>query len=173
MFLALAVYGQIRAQVRAFLGTYLFFSFSFTKMDTLQRYLDSANDVLQHVCIKVLSKGRIPRHIGFILDGNRRFARKAGAESTKFGHYEGFRQLQLVQHTTYHHADMLLMVCHRCLISVCDWAWKLLQSMHSALRTLSDRRMRWNTLCNSFVKSLPAFVTKSTVYNNRLDMNTY
>ncbi|KAJ8654688.1 di-trans,poly-cis-decaprenylcistransferase [Lichtheimia ornata] len=65
-------------------------------MDTLQRYLDSTNDMLQDVCIKVLSKGRIPRHIGFILDGNRRFARKAGAESTKFGHYEGFRQLQMV-----------------------------------------------------------------------------
>lgn len=66
-------------------------------MDTLQRYLDSTNDMLQDVCIKVLSKGRIPRHIGFILDGNRRFARKAGAESTKFGHYEGFRQLQMVR----------------------------------------------------------------------------
>lgn len=83
------------------------YSSSSTIMDTLQRYLDSANDMLQGACIKVLSKGRIPRHIGFILDGNRRFARKAGAESTKFGHYEGFRQLQMVRDSV----AMLTMGC--------------------------------------------------------------
>lgn len=56
----------------------------------------TACDTLERATIAVLSKGKIPRHIGFILDGNRRFARKAGAESTRFGHYEGFKQLEKV-----------------------------------------------------------------------------
>ena len=46
--------------------------------------------------IAILRRGRIPRHVGFILDGNRRYARKAGASNTKFGHYEGFKQLKKV-----------------------------------------------------------------------------
>ncbi|KAI8369412.1 di-trans,poly-cis-decaprenylcistransferase [Radiomyces spectabilis] len=50
----------------------------------------------EHASVAVLRKGRIPRHLGFILDGNRRYARKAGASSTKFGHYEGFKQLEKV-----------------------------------------------------------------------------
>ncbi|KAI9312459.1 di-trans,poly-cis-decaprenylcistransferase [Dichotomocladium elegans] len=57
----------------------------------------SAYDLAERATIGILKKGRIPRHVGFILDGNRRFARKAGAESTKFGHYEGFKQLQHVR----------------------------------------------------------------------------
>ncbi|CAO3659095.1 unnamed protein product [Rhizopus microsporus] len=46
--------------------------------------------------LAILRKGKIPRHIGFILDGNRRYARKIGATSTKFGHYEGLKQLEKV-----------------------------------------------------------------------------
>ncbi|KAG2219325.1 hypothetical protein INT45_006858, partial [Circinella minor] len=50
----------------------------------------------EKAAIGILSRGRIPSHVGFILDGNRRYARKAGASNTKFGHYEGFKQLNKV-----------------------------------------------------------------------------
>ncbi|KAI8991552.1 di-trans,poly-cis-decaprenylcistransferase [Mycotypha africana] len=56
--------------------------------------LTTVNNFVEQLTISVLRRGKIPRHVGFILDGNRRYARKAGASSTKFGHYEGFRQLE-------------------------------------------------------------------------------
>lgn len=58
--------------------------------------IDSCKNFAEQFILSVLCKGKIPRHVGFILDGNRRFAKKAGASSTKFGHYEGFKQLEKV-----------------------------------------------------------------------------
>lgn len=71
-------------------------SFLFPFLMPFSSLYQTACDTLERATIAVLSKGKIPRHIGFILDGNRRFARKAGAESTRFGHYEGFKQLEKV-----------------------------------------------------------------------------
>jgi len=51
---------------------------------------------LQQATVAILKQGPIPRHVGFVLDGNRRFARAHGSTSTRFGHYEGFRQLEKV-----------------------------------------------------------------------------
>jgi ditrans,polycis-polyprenyl diphosphate synthase len=53
-------------------------------------------DSLRQATISILKQGPIPRHLGFVLDGNRRYARAHGASSTRFGHYEGFRQLEKV-----------------------------------------------------------------------------
>lgn len=53
---------------------------------------------LQQATLSILKQGPIPRHIGFVLDGNRRFARAHGATSTRYGHYEGFRQLEKVNY---------------------------------------------------------------------------
>ncbi|GAA5812796.1 hypothetical protein MFLAVUS_006254 [Mucor flavus] len=58
--------------------------------------IDSFQNLLEQFTVSVLCKGKIPRHVGFILDGNRRYARKLGASSTQFGHYEGFKQLEKV-----------------------------------------------------------------------------
>jgi ditrans,polycis-polyprenyl diphosphate synthase len=57
---------------------------------------NSCTNLFEQFTLSVLRKGKIPRHVGFILDGNRRFAKKSGASSTKFGHYEGFKQLEKV-----------------------------------------------------------------------------
>lgn len=68
-----------------------------TCMTSLSSLYQSGQDLLERCTVAVLRKGPIPRHVGFILDGNRRFARKTGAQSTRFGHYEGFRQLEKVR----------------------------------------------------------------------------
>ncbi|XP_068627642.1 dehydrodolichyl diphosphate synthase complex subunit DHDDS [Battus philenor] len=46
----------------------------------------------QLFCIKVVKNGRIPNHIAFIMDGNRRFAKKNSVQSS-VGHHKGFDKL--------------------------------------------------------------------------------
>lgn len=46
----------------------------------------------QLFCIKVVKSGRIPQHIAFIMDGNRRFAKKKSVQSS-VGHHKGFDKL--------------------------------------------------------------------------------
>ncbi|XP_075972670.1 dehydrodolichyl diphosphate synthase subunit [Anticarsia gemmatalis] len=46
----------------------------------------------QLFCIKVVKTGRIPQHIAFIMDGNRRYAKKNSVD-TSAGHYKGFDKL--------------------------------------------------------------------------------
>ena len=45
--------------------------------------------------IKILRYGPIPQHIGFIMDGNRRFARKINVQTAE-GHYMGFLKMEEV-----------------------------------------------------------------------------
>lgn len=47
---------------------------------------------LQLLAVKILKTGQIPRHIAIIMDGNRRYANKAGVEKTE-GHVRGFDKL--------------------------------------------------------------------------------
>ncbi|CAO3594273.1 unnamed protein product [Absidia cylindrospora] len=63
---------------------------------TLNNFYDYGKTYFEQATVAILKKGKIPKHIGFILDGNRRFARKKGATSTLFGHYEGFKRLEKV-----------------------------------------------------------------------------
>ncbi|CAJ0850469.1 11223_t:CDS:10 [Entrophospora sp. SA101] len=46
----------------------------------------------RNLLIRILCNGPIPKHIGFIMDGNRRFANKMKWQA-KEGHYEGFSSL--------------------------------------------------------------------------------
>lgn len=48
---------------------------------------------LEKSIIKVLRQGKVPRHIAFIMDGNRRFAKKEKKESLS-GHIEGTKTLK-------------------------------------------------------------------------------
>ena len=85
--------------------------------------LSSCNNFFEQLTLSVLRKGKVPKHVGFILDGNRRYAKRAGATSTKFGHYEGFKQLEKVKTTTRTKAqDKDTHTRHRYWIYVCSWA---------------------------------------------------
>lgn len=48
---------------------------------------------LQRLAVNVIRCGPIPRHVAFIMDGNRRFATKAGMASSTDGHRLGFDKL--------------------------------------------------------------------------------
>ncbi|KAI8806677.1 putative undecaprenyl diphosphate synthase-domain-containing protein [Cladochytrium replicatum] len=44
---------------------------------------------------KILRLGPVPRHVGFIMDGNRRYARSRGVK-TRVGHEDGFKALEKI-----------------------------------------------------------------------------
>ncbi|CAO3638712.1 unnamed protein product [Cunninghamella blakesleeana] len=69
-------------------------SLSIPSNETFTHLYNYSQDCLKNIAISIFKKGRTPKHIGFILDGNRRFARKMGASSTQFGHYEGLKSLE-------------------------------------------------------------------------------
>lgn len=46
----------------------------------------------QRFALKVIKSGKVPRHVAFIMDGNRRYAKKLHLESTE-GHVYGFDKL--------------------------------------------------------------------------------
>ena len=50
---------------------------------------------LQKLIVKILKCGIIPNHVAFILDGNRRYAKKQNMKTTK-GHGHGFTKLKEV-----------------------------------------------------------------------------
>ena len=46
----------------------------------------------ESLAIRILKCGSIPRHVAFIMDGNRRYAKRLGLDTIK-GHAQGFEQL--------------------------------------------------------------------------------
>ena len=47
---------------------------------------------LQRICVNTLKCGPVPKHVAFIMDGNRRFAQKKNFDRAK-GHLMGFDKL--------------------------------------------------------------------------------
>merc|ERR1712168_1300591 len=61
------------------------------KMSMIGKY-DEEPGLLLRFCYKVMRTGKIPQHVAFIMDGNRRYARKESI-SRKEGHSKGFDKL--------------------------------------------------------------------------------
>ncbi|KAF0474159.1 Di-trans-poly-cis-decaprenylcistransferase [Gigaspora margarita] len=57
---------------------------------------------VQSLLLKILKQGPIPQHIGFIMDGNRRFARKMNYKQVVEGHFMGYDKLQEVLNICLH-----------------------------------------------------------------------
>jgi ditrans,polycis-polyprenyl diphosphate synthase len=72
-------------------------SLHFPTAEAFAQQFQSNKDWLQEKAISILKKGKIPRHVGIILDGNRRFAKKLGATNTLTGHFEGYKRLTKVK----------------------------------------------------------------------------
>lgn len=54
--------------------------------------IDSSLTYFQRLCVNVIKSGHVPKHIAFIMDGNRRFACKKNVEKVE-GHEMGFEKL--------------------------------------------------------------------------------
>ena len=46
----------------------------------------------ESLCVKLLRCGSIPKHVAFIMDGNRRYAKRLGVDKIQ-GHSQGFDRL--------------------------------------------------------------------------------
>lgn len=53
-------------------------------------------DILIRIVLSVLAAGPMPKHIAFVMDGNRRYAR-SHAKRVQEGHTEGFHALHRVR----------------------------------------------------------------------------
>lgn len=53
---------------------------------------DNCVSFFELFCIKVIKTGRVPQHVAFIMDGNRRYAKKFNVNCT-VGHHKGFDKL--------------------------------------------------------------------------------
>lgn len=54
---------------------------------------DSSLNWAQKFALKVITSGKIPRHVAFIMDGNRRYAKKLHLSTSTDGHIHGFDKL--------------------------------------------------------------------------------
>lgn len=54
--------------------------------------VDTSLTYFQKLCVNVVKSGRVPRHVAFIMDGNRRFASKTNVKRVE-GHQRGFDKL--------------------------------------------------------------------------------
>ncbi|CAG8815943.1 5167_t:CDS:2, partial [Gigaspora rosea] len=57
---------------------------------------------VQSLLVKILKQGPIPQHLGFIMDGNRRFARKMNYKQVFEGHFMGSDNLQEALNICFH-----------------------------------------------------------------------
>ncbi|KAG1678940.1 Dehydrodolichyl diphosphate synthase complex subunit DHDDS [Nymphon striatum] len=53
---------------------------------------ESKRSFLESICVNILKAGEIPRHVAFIMDGNRRYAGRKSMEKIQ-GHIHGFEKL--------------------------------------------------------------------------------
>lgn len=53
----------------------------------------SERSFLESIVIRTLKTGQIPKHVAFIMDGNRRYANKNHLDSVNIGHLHGFDKL--------------------------------------------------------------------------------
>ncbi len=72
----------------------------------------------QDALIQILSSGPIPRHVGFVMDGNRRYARQKH-RAVQEGHAEGYVALRRVCHLTRHPKVRLAHLFYLQILEIC------------------------------------------------------
>lgn len=60
------------------------------------RIFSNITSHFQSLILRILRAGPVPRHVAFVMDGNRRFARERGWVVRR-GHEEGFESLKSVR----------------------------------------------------------------------------
>lgn len=119
---------------------------------------DLATATAHSYLIRILKCGPMPRHIAFIMDGNRRFATGIGLAQKREGHLFGYAKLEQASHL---HPSPLplslsfflsfsslpldsssLICCPRHWNGALTWAFNAFQSMHLALTTTNVPRKK-------------------------------
>ncbi|KAF4524487.1 hypothetical protein B566_EDAN013102 [Ephemera danica] len=62
------------------------------KISVMSWIRDTPLTWLQMLCVKIIKTGNVPKHVAFIMDGNRRFAAKNNVKKVE-GHSKGFDRL--------------------------------------------------------------------------------
>jgi ditrans,polycis-polyprenyl diphosphate synthase len=65
-------------------------------MDVIDKEPELKLTFFQRMALRILSTGNVPRHIAFIMDGNRRFAKQHNFETVLEGHSRGASKLEEV-----------------------------------------------------------------------------
>lgn len=68
---------------------------------------------VQHFIIQIIAAGPVPRHVAFIMDGNRRYARKRH-QKVQQGHVDGFGALRRVSLLPQPFIELQMMSPFRC-----------------------------------------------------------
>lgn len=68
------------------------FKISLPGLDKMSWIRDSSLSWIQSLCVKIIKNGRVPKHVAFIMDGNRRYAKKNNVQKVE-GHSQGFEKL--------------------------------------------------------------------------------
>ena len=88
----------------------------------------------EKIVIRVLKTGKVPRHVAFIMDGNRRFAKQKQLDSVVTGHVQGFDKLTHVSVSSLPSEDdndCFFLLNNRYLDGVMTWALRKLLFMPS------------------------------------------
>ncbi|CAJ0758333.1 21899_t:CDS:2 [Entrophospora sp. SA101] len=139
----------------------------------------------RNLLIRILCNGPIPKHIGFIMDGNRRFANKMKWQA-KEGHYEGFSSLIKILDTclklgvkvvtvyafsienfkrSKDEVDVLMELAKVKMIEICEKR-ELLKDHGFCIRILGNL-----SYLSSEIKELVEKVVEATKHNDRATLN--
>ena len=75
-------------------------------------------NVLIRITLSVLSSGPVPRHVAFVMDGNRRYARRQGRKVQE-GHVDGFGAFHRVSDAQLHSNSEILIALSRSATCAC------------------------------------------------------
>ena len=73
------------------------------------------SNVLRKIVIAVLRQGPVPKHIAFIMDGNRRFATKQGLKRI-YGHQQGYLKVSCCAMQLQTHVLQCMTILNSCLV---------------------------------------------------------
>lgn len=79
-------------------------------MTAFKNLVDTVVNFLTRLVVFILSSGPVPKHVAFVMDGNRRYAKRKKAEVAE-GHIDGFGALRRVSHNAARSRDLRHVTC--------------------------------------------------------------
>lgn len=117
-------------------------------MSLLDRASNFVHSKAQDTILAILSAGPVPRHVAFVMDGNRRYARQHQKEIRE-GHADGFLALRRVSLSLQYPEALgfLMRMKLRLLRYASGWASNVSPYLLSQFRTSNVQRRKWMISC--------------------------